>query len=146
MELEALANRSNSSVIDDHRPAAFMKSEIPIRKLLRQNSAMFLGLEKRLFQFMWNQKMPLKPKVNHEMVVAEAMDRMESKTGIALEMMKQRTQKMVTMVIQMDQERTLLAVISLWSLKCFMTWTYTYLIPVWPKARPVEKMAGRTMP
>jgi len=50
MELEALANRSNSSVIDDHRPAAFMKSEIPIRNALRQNRAMFLGLEKRLFQ------------------------------------------------------------------------------------------------
>ncbi|KAI6776633.1 hypothetical protein HG530_000578 [Fusarium avenaceum] len=96
-----------------------------IRKALTKVNAILVGLENIWCQFMWNQKTALKPKVNQEMVVAEAMDKMESKTGMALERMKQRTQKTVTMVIQMDQERTLLAVISLWSLKRFMTTTYT---------------------
>lgn len=66
--LLSLSKMSMSSVIDDHRPAAFMNSDWMMRMMFTTNRRVFFQLEKYLPLFRWSQKMALSPKVNLQCV------------------------------------------------------------------------------
>ncbi|KAG7148122.1 hypothetical protein HYQ46_003014 [Verticillium longisporum] len=117
-----------------------------MRRQLKTVSRPFFQFLKYCPRFRCSQKMALSPKVNHAIVVADEMERIESKMGMALEMTQTMTQYSVTQANQVPQDLTLRSVTWWVDSMARMATTYMYLMPVWPNAMAVAKTAGRTTP